>query len=325
LRLRSACALGLLALTGLAARAAAAENGDFFSGLMAPAVKSVDYQLRESPARRSQDPDILENRVRASFPLAKASSDTWSLQQDLGSFHLSRSPVIGPSGPAIPRDLWNVETGADFRRALADRRGWGVSASVGSASDEPYHSLHETTLKATGNYHIPSGRDNSWLFFLAYSNNRHFANNVPFPGAAYLVRAPEHGLDAVIGLPFFAVRYRPAPRWSGKLAVFGPDNVSAELAYQLPAAVETYAGFDWNQREWLRADRPDNSQRLFFDEKRWSLGLRCPLRQGLRMDLSGGYEFGRRLYESTRARSSGLPEADLDPAWTIGAKLSLRL
>ena len=41
--------------------------------------------------------------------------------------------------------------------------------------------------------------------------------------------------------------------------------------------------------------------------------------------VAGGYEFGRRLYESTRARSSGVPEADLDPAWTVGAKLSLRL
>ena len=325
MRFLGACAFWLLALVGLFTRAEAAESGDFFSGITAPVVGSVDYQVREAPARRSQDPAILENRLRGTFPIMKASTDTWSVQQELGSFHLSNSQAIGAGGPAIPRDLWDVETGAGFRRRLSDRRGWGVSASVGSASDELYHSIHETTLKATGNYHIPSGRDNAWLFFLAYSNNRHFANNVPLPGVAYLVHTPEHGLDAVIGLPFFAVRYKPAPDWSGRLALFGPNNVSAELAYQLRIPVETYAGFDWNQREWLRAGRADNSQRLFFDEKRWSLGLRFPIRGGLRMDLAGGYEFNRRMYEDRRARSSGIPEVDFNPAWTMRARLSLRL
>jgi len=285
----------------------------------------MDYQVREAPSRRSQDPDILENRIRGNFPLAKASSDTWTLQQDLGSFHLSASPTIGPNGPTIPRDLWDIETGASFRRRITERRGWGLSASVGSASDELYHGLHETTLKATGNYHMPSGRDNSWLFFLAYSNNRHFANNVPFPGAAYLVHSPKYGLDAVIGLPFLAVRYKPVPDWSGRLSVFGPNNVSAELAYRISSPLETYAGFDWNQREWLRAGRSDHAQRLFFDEKRWSLGLRFPLRKSLRADLSGGYEFNRRMYEDTRARSSGVLAADFAPAWTVRVRLSLRL
>ena len=163
----------------------------------------------------------------------------------------------------------------------------------------------------------------SWLFFLAYSNNRHFANNVPFPGAAYLVRAPEHGLDAVIGLPFFAVRYRPAPRWSGKLAVFGPDNVSAEWACLALKPAQAYAGFDWNQREWLRAHREDNKQRLFYDEKKWTLGTRFPLPWKVRMDLAGAYEFNRRIYEDSRARSSGVPAVDFKPAWSFQAKVGV--
>jgi hypothetical protein len=107
--------------------------------------------------------------------------------------------------------------------------------------------------------------------------------------------------------------------------VFGPDNVSAELARRLRPDVEAYAGLDWGQREWLLAGRADDKQRLFYDEKRWALGLRLPIRGALRMDLCGGYEFNRRMYESDRAHSGGVPEVDFDPAWTVRAKLTLRL
>ena len=120
------------------------------------------------------------------------------------------------------------------------------------------------------------------------------------------------------------MNYRPTPRWSGRFSIFGPDNLSAEWAYLLYGPVQAYAGFDWGQQEWLRANRDDNSNRLFFDEKKYALGLRFPLCKAVKLDLSGNYEFNRRLYENDKAVSHNVPEVDLDPAFSFQAKLSYR-
>ena len=68
--------------------------------------------------------------------------------------------------------------------------------------------------------------------------------------------------------------------------MFGPDHVSSEVSYRLVGPVRTYAGFDWGQETWLRADRDDNSDRLFYDEKKWSMGFRFPICRNVGMDLS---------------------------------------
>jgi len=283
---------------------------------------SVDYQMTETPASHSSDPNILENRVRGNFVVSKTPTDTWSVRQTVGEVDLSRAPVIAQTGLSLPQSLWDVETGGAYQHHLGDRHDWGLSTSIGSASDEPFHSIHETIFRGTGTYHMPSGQQNAWLFFLSYSNNRHFANNIPLPGVAYDLRTPK--LDAALGLPFLAVNYRPTPDLTGRFSIFGPDNVSAEWAYVFWKPVQAYAGFDWGQQEWLRANRDDNSNRLFDDQKKWALGLRFPVVDAIRLDLSANYEFDRRFYEDTHAVSRDVAEANLNPGWAFQARLSRR-
>ena len=147
---------------------------------------------------------------------------------------------------------------------------------------------------------------------------------MPLPGFAYLIHSPENKLDAALGLPFLAVNYRPTENWSGRFSVFGPNNVSAEWAYMVWKPLQAYAGFDWGQQEWLRANRDDNSNRLFYDQKKWALGLRFPTMAGIRADLSANYEFNRRFYENDHAASTNIPEVDLNPGWAFQARLSKR-
>lgn len=285
---------------------------------------SVDYQINETPAPHSNDPNIMENQLRGNFIVSKTDTNTWSVHQSVDEFQMNNSPVITQTNVALPQSLWDIETGGAFQHHIGDRRDWGISTSIGSASNKPYDSIHEDIFRATGTYHIPSGAENSWLFFLAYSNNRHFANNVPLPGFAYLIHSPEYGLDAALGLPFLAVNYKPTERLSGRFSVFGPDNMAAEWAYLFWKPVQAYAGWSWGQEEWLPADRADNSDRLFYDQKKWSLGLRFPVCPAVRLDLSGNYVFDRRFYENDRAVNSNIPDVELDPGWALIARLSTR-
>lgn len=285
---------------------------------------SVEYQFNEIPAPHSGDPNILENQARGNFLVSKTPTDTWSVHQTVAEFQMNESPVIAQTSLAVPQSLWDIETGGAYQHHLGDRHDWGISTSVGSASDKPYNSIHEMIFRATGTYHIPSGEDNSWLFFLSYSNARHFANNIPFPGFAYVFHEPAYGLDGAIGLPFLAMSYRPTTRLTTRFSIFGPDNVSSEVSYLVWKPVQAYAGFDWGQQEWLRANRDDNSNRLFYDQKKWSLGLRFPVCRTVRLDLAGNYNFDRRFYENNRAVNSGVPEVDLNPGWGLQMRLSTR-
>ncbi len=324
--------LFILSLLVLSSRVRAAEPADpyagpasgLLSGVLFQPSNAAEAQFRAAPAARSEDPDISESRLRVSIVLSTTATDAWTLQQTADQFHLSRSPTIAATGVTIPRDLWSLETGVGYRHKLGDRRDVGFSIGAGSASDEPFHSLHEDILRVSGSYRVPSGERNAWLFSLFYSNNRHFGNNVPIPGVAYIVNDPERGLHAALGLPFLAAFWRPTPDASARFSIFGPRNVSAEGAYRLWRSLQAYAGFDWGERSWLPTSRTDDELRLFYDAKRWSLGARFPLAWGLRGDLGTGYEFGRRMYEDTRARGLGVPDAEFNAAWTFGFKLSAR-
>jgi hypothetical protein len=319
----AACTLSLPLVFTLTAQAA--EPRDPISNfLLFTTTNSLDYQVTETPAPHSSDPSILENRASGNFIVHQTPTDIWSVHQSVSEFNLSQSPIIAQTGLSVPESLWDVETGGAYRHHMGDRHDWGVSTSIGSASDKLFNSIHETIFRATATYHIPSGQENAWLFFLSYSNNRHFANNIPLPGAAYVIHSQDHQFDAAIGLPFLALDYRPAPRWNMRFSIFGPDNVSSEVGYRLWGPVQTYAGFDWGQQEWLRADRADNSDRLFYDQKKWAAGLRFPVYKAVRLDLSGNYEFNRRFYENDRAENRDIPEVNLSPGWAFQAKLSTR-
>src|SRR5262249_4769024 len=154
-----------------------------------------------------------------------------------------------------------------------------------------FYSIHETTFRATASYRVPSSQTNAWLFFLNYSNNRHFLNNVPLPGIGYYFQADERRLQGLIGFPFLALRYRPTPDWSIGFSLFGPRNINAEIARRLTGPVQLFTRFQWESQEWMTADRADYSNRLFFNRKRVDLGIRTPLSPELRLELAGGRQF----------------------------------
>ena len=64
------------------------------------------------------------------------------------------------------------------------------------------------------------------------------------------------------------------------MSIFGPRNVNAGDRTQNLWPLKAYTAFQWGFQEWFIADRPDYSNRLFYDRKRAALGLRSPLPGG---------------------------------------------
>jgi hypothetical protein len=320
----------LLALLGFAAGLAAAEDRDPlpFMAAGAPAGSAIELFYRYVPGSRDPAsgaaPIMVQERARGRFVIKRTETDTWTAQETVGHLNLTESPTVPGTGLHVPDSLWDIVSGAAYHHQMGDRRSWGANLSVGSASDKPYNSLHETLVRLNGNIQLPASGKNSWLLFLAYSNNRHFLNNIPLPGFAYVWNHPEQHVWAIAGFPFAAVRYRPDP-WSFRASIFGPRNLSLEAARRLARETRAYTGLDWGQQEWQRAGRLDHSNRLILSEKKAAVGLRFPVLHRLEGDVSTGWDFDRRFFENTSSSTRDVPVASLRNSWLLEARLTWRL
>jgi hypothetical protein len=320
--------LGFLVLIFSLTRAQAADR-DPMARLFGPGGTSVDYTFHHSPGSSSGDgsvsPVINTERVRASFLLVDNGTDTWSLQQSASQFNLTESPVIPERNVKVPDSLWDIATGVSYGHRIDDRRRWGASASVGSASDKPYDSLHETAATATAFYMFPARRKNAWIVLLNYSNHRTFLNNIPIPGFAYAYKSDDEKLQAMLGFPFASLNYKVSSDANARFYIFGPRTIGTEFSQRVGGPVRAYAGFDWGQQEWMRANRDDDKNRIFYDTKKLALGIRSPIGGGFSIDLSGGREFDRRFFENRSSSSKDVPYASLANDWFIETQLSWRL
>jgi hypothetical protein len=298
-------------------------GGGGIGSLFGGSQDSASYGASASPSRLSS-PSVFRQEAGGSYAVSRSSAGAWTVTGRASQLEFSRSPVVAETGLVVPAKLWNLQTGAGYSRSLGDRRRWGANVGVGSASDVPFRTIRETEFRASVFREIPSRERNSWLFFLSYSNNRTFANGAPLPGLAYVFREPVPGLEATVGLPFLSLRYRPSPDWRLALSVFGPTNVTVEASRRLAEPAWAYVAFERNPSQWLRAGRDTASDRLVFDRKQALAGLRFVLGAGVSLDLSGGWEFDRRVFEGRDANRSGVAKAALANAGTGGLRLTWR-
>src|SRR6266852_8307246 len=86
----------------------------------------------------------------------------------------------------------------------------------GSASDEPFASLDEVTVRATAFLRVPQGARNAWLFTLNYSNYSEYFAGLPIPGIHY-VHSPSDRFTLVLGFPFNMLEWRPLEKLTVQL------------------------------------------------------------------------------------------------------------
>jgi hypothetical protein len=290
----------------------------------APTADTLDYQLWDAPGRSGESPTIVDQRETGRFIISRTNSDTWSVNERFSHLGIGEPIAVPLTNDTVPQDLWSVETGAAYNHLYNNGRQLGLNFSVGSDSDHPFYSIHETVFRVGANYRLPSGDHNAWLFFVNYSNNRYFLNNIPLPGVGYYFQACDNRLQGLIGFPFAALRYKPTPDWNAQLSIFGPRNVNAEIGRTIYGPLKAYTAFQWGFQEWFIADRQDYSDRLFYDRKRAALGLRSPLPGGFLFDVSGGRQFDQRFFVNDDSTYKDVPTEGLPAAWFVQTKLSYR-
>lgn len=225
----------------------------------------------------------------------------------------------------FPDQLVSLTAGLTYRRFLCN--GWlaGFNITYGSASDKLFNSNDESIYNATAFLRIPHKQHNAWMFYLNFANNRSNAsmNNVPVPGFGYLLPISEVSWF-VLGVPFLKAHYQPTERLTVDVDYMIFRTVHAKVNWASPIEnLSIYGAFDMDSQVYYRAERKDEEDGLFMFEKRASAGLKYQVNKHINIDFSGGYAFGRFLFEGEKYSQRDQNRIDIDNGAFCAAQIEI--
>lgn len=325
-----------IALTGLVIFVAAppAEARDGMSYWLSPRMGDRPFDVRYEGRfydKQGVDPSdgsslrMMLNELDLSIPITQGEErrDEWTLGVGFANMELSTDARLPDTGGALPDGFYDPGVSLTYRRRTEGGNIWGATVTIHSPSDDPFRTVDEWAVHATGFARLPRGKHDAWVLMANVSTTRDIAPGVPLPGAGYLY---EKGRDAfMVGFPVSYARWHATEKVTLSGFYRFPRTVRAEAAYELTDTLEAYAGFDWSHKAWLRADRPDDDDRLFYYDKRAAGGVRWDLGEKVDLDLSGGWAFDRFFFEGEGYDDRGDDRLDIDEGPFVTLSLRVRI
>jgi hypothetical protein len=280
----------------------------------------VTWLPDESVSGQATKLGLVQNDASVRFPLWQTDCDELS-----GSLHarvafIQTGAILPDTDQPFPDQLWDLRAGVGYRHLFDN--GWiaGANVSVGSASNEPFHSINEMTVGVNAFLRVPQGEHNAWLFSLNYSPTGELS--FPIPGAAF-AWAPSEAFHMNIGLPFM-IHYRPVEDLTLEASYMLLTTMHARATYRVCKSLRVYTGFDWSSESWYVVPRPDVKDRLFYYEKRLSVGAATNLGRAFLLDVSTGYVFDRSYFEGHNSNDRSFNRVDVGSAPLLSVQAQVR-
>jgi hypothetical protein len=284
----------------------------------------LDYQsdvLNESSDRRLTErqkiagADIDVNIYRSKKYTITVGGRIESL--DTGSSNLQ----FGPETP-VGRNLTDQVFTVSGKKTIDDKgRSLSMSLSYGSASDNSFGREKDSAVNLTAVYSLARGEKSQWLLVANYSNNRAFLNNIPLPSVFYLYM-PSKKFIATIGFPFVSVNWMDYKTYSYKI-FFSPVGGGFDLARQIYGPAMFYTKFEFQVETYMHENRQVEEDRLFYEDKKFEIGLKSFLSKNFQLSLGTGYSFDRKIYEGESIFDSDLDKQDLGKDIYMNTKLTI--
>lgn len=215
--------------------------------------------------------------------------------------------VLDPGGAdlGVLRRYRKANVKLTYSRIRLDQGLLVADVSYGSESDRLFMSSEVNTLSSTLLYSFPTeyaeGEGGhpirSWSLFLSYSNNRSFMNGLPLLGFIYSY-TPSRDFRLMAGIPFFSLSMRFQEKWEWSSFLLVPFLGRTKLSYDVLPFLQVYGFFDYSQQTFLRYGRTEKTDRVFYDEKKFALGVSGPVARFAKATLEAGYGFDRSFYEA---------------------------
>ena len=261
----------------------------------------ADYRYTFFPDQNVHNQNVdfgwQEHRFSLTLPVFQNTVDELSIAASVKYQDIETKAVLPDLGIPFPDQLWDVKFGATYRHKFEN--GWigGANVTVSSPSDRPFDSWDEIMYRFTLFLRVPHGERNAFFFMLTYANFQELVTdiNVPIPGIGYLY-SPSDNLSVFIGMPFTSIMWKPIEPLTLSFNYVMLREIHFRAMYQVFRPLRVYVGFDWDNFSYLRADRGDNQDRIFYYEKRAIAGVRFDLRH-VGFEVMGGYAFDRFFFE----------------------------
>lgn len=256
-------------------------------------------------------------------PVYQSAKDQFLADWSWNSVQLSTDEKLS-NGSSIPNSLYNAQFSATWKHLEDQQRFWGLMTSYGSASDHLFDSNDTTTLSVTALYSESSDPTRRWVWFLNYSNNRIFLNNIPIPGFAFIY-TPSKDTVMLLGLPFVFFRHNWDDRWSTD-AFLGPFVGRADLSYSFVERTplnmsQAYLALESIPQTFYRAERTDTDQRLFVTQSKALVGYKQGLFPGTFLNFYGGLAFSRGVDEESNFEYKSSTFVPFENRWIVGVEL----
>ena len=243
-----------------------------------------------------QQAEVGPDQTQTSYQIADASVPVYVTEEKKVILSASGSELkFDPEQSSTP-DLYDIKFGASYSEKLDENRSWSLSLRVGSSSDKHFYNESVTTLGATAVYTpAPASETGRWIYLVDFSNNRPILNGIPLPGFAY-VHTPSKTYRAVYGAPFAFISWDFAEKMNLDFFYLIPWVIKTSVGYKPLPFVRIYAGVDFSQNTYYLADRQNNWDRLFYDEKKLFLGARGPVSKNIYLEAEIGHAFDRTMF-----------------------------
>ena len=235
------------------------------------------------------------HQVAMTMPLYYDGQTQWRLTTQASLLDLDTAARMPTTGEAFPRELWDIRIGGGYGHKQADESVLGVHATVGSAGDDPFATGGETAVSAVGFLYTPKSKTTGWLAYLTAQTQLDGTGAYAFPGVGYHVE--DGRLEALLGLPVIWAKVKPVE----SVAIQGfamPSRVMADVTWTVLDGVALFATYDWEWQGYIRHDRRDEEDQLFYVEQRLWGGLEWDITENVKFVAAAGYGFDRRFFEA---------------------------
>lgn len=289
-----------------------------FAGVMggmglAPSKKKV-ISYSGNIAREDRPTSIQQHKLTVSTPVWEQGRESLAMSLNTGRIEFGERQNFKHETFQTPKNLTRLEIGGQYSKQLDDQKLFGFRGTVGSASDKPFYSGKETTFSLNATYAKPAKTEgNYWILTAFMSNNNPLLNYIPIPGFIYLKKTEK--FTGMFGLPFLSLQWTPVKELIFSTSFF-ITNFSTEAAYVMSDHLQLFTGFAISQQTFLREERRNISDRLFFNEKKVYVGVKVPMGGPLSGDIQVGQTFDREMREGKRFNDTDL-SADFGRSWYV--------
>ena len=247
------------------------------------------------------------------LPVYQKEETTYAVSAKSQHLHFGNLPVKNNFVPIT--DLYSQQVSLSTAFIDAEKNTWKLSGGYGSASDKPFENSQSSVFDMNLSKKVQVDQLHSWTYFLNFSNNRGFLNNIPLPGFMYSTMNETMTQGAMFGIPFLTYWIRPTEKLTFTVFYLVPLTASVQASYNFTRFMQAGLKLSTGQQSFMRSDRQNKKDRIIYTSDRASASFKTNLSQSLVVELELVKAFNRSLFDGKDVTSLSsdryeLPEED---------------